>query len=330
MSFSQDAKEYEIVTVAFYNVENLYDTINQPEVLEYEFNPESKKRWNTERYYRKIERLSTTIIQIGDEKTNDAPAVVGLCEVENRDVLEDLVNSEAMKPYGYKIIHYDSWYLRGVDVALLYRPDYFKPTNSVPHRIYFKNSDFQSRDHLLVSGELLGEEIHFVVMHWPSRRGGEKRSRPLRIEAAELCLEIADSIRKIDDDAKLVFFGDFNDDPFNVSVAKTLNASSDPDIITPTRLYNPMYGLFKKGIGSLAWRDSWNLFDQFVISTSLLDKDSKSLIFYSAHVFNKPFLAQKEGRFKGYPWRSYVGNTYMDGYSDHFPSFIYLIKEKSN
>ena len=328
---SQEKKEYQIATVAFYNVENLYDTINQPEVDEKEFNPASKKHWNTDKYFKKIDRISSTIIKIGAEKTNDAPAIIGLCEVENRSVLEDLVNSEAMKPYGYKIVHYDSWYLRGVDVALLYRPDYFTPTNTVTHRIYFRNGvTFQSRDHLLVSGKLLGEDIHFVVMHWPSRRGGEKRSRQLRVEAAELSLQIVDSLRKIDDNAKIVLFGDLNDDPYNVSLTKTLQAAENADVPTPTRLYNPMYALFKKGIGSLAWRDSWDLFDQFIISTSLLNKESKSLIFYSAHVFNKPFLMQQEGRFKGYPWRTYVGNSFMNGYSDHFPVFIYLIKEKSN
>lgn len=326
---SQEKKEFHIATIAFYNVENLFDTINQPEVDEKEYNPQSNKNWNSEKYFKKIERLSTTIVKIGAEKTAEPPAVIGLCEVENRMVLQDLVDAPAMKPYNYQIVHYDSWYLRGVDVALLYRADYFEPTNSITHRIYFsKGVTFQSRDHLLVSGRLLGEEIHFVVMHWPSRRGGEKRSRQLRIEAAELSLQIVDSIRKINNDAHVVLLGDLNDDPTNHSVQKTLKASFSRDDISETRLFNPMYDLYKKGVGSLAWRDSWNLFDQFIITTSLLNKESSRLLFYSAHVFNKTFLMQPEGRFKGYPLRTYVGDTYMEGYSDHFPVFIYLIKEK--
>ncbi len=326
---SQEKKEFHIATIAFYNVENLFDTINQPEVDEKEYNPQSNKNWNSEKYFKKIERLSTTIVKIGAEKTGEPPAVIGLCEVENRMVLQDLVDAPAMKPYNYKIVHYDSWYLRGVDVALLYRPDFFEPTNSVTHRIYFSRGvTFQSRDHLLVSGRLLGEEIHFVVMHWPSRRGGEKRSRQLRIEAAELSIQIVDSIRKCNNDAQIVLLGDLNDDPTNHSVQKTLKASFSRDEISETQLFNPMYDLYKKGVGSLAWRDSWNLFDQFIITTSLLNKESSRLLFYSAHVFNKTFLMQPEGRFKGYPLRTYVGDTYMEGYSDHFPVFIYLIKEK--
>jgi len=328
--FSQEKKEYEIVCVAFYNVENLFDTIDQPDVQDEEYIPTSAYQWNSERYFRKIERISSTLVKIGAEKTGDAPAVIGLCEIENRIVLNDLVNSEAMKPYNYQIIHFDSWYLRGMDVALLYRPDYFTPENTVTHRIYFRNGvTFQSRDHLLVSGKLLGESVHFVVMHWPSRRGGEKRSRQLRIEAAELALHITDSIRQTDENAQIILFGDFNDDPFNYSITKTLKVSNQRDVQSETKLYNPMFELYKKGVGSLAYRDSWNLFDQFIISSSLLNNDSKSWIFYSAHIFNKPFLMQQDGRFKGYPWRTYVGNTYMDGYSDHFPTFIYLIKEKT-
>ncbi|MBP7077803.1 MAG: endonuclease/exonuclease/phosphatase family protein, partial [Bacteroidales bacterium] len=256
--FSQEKKEFEIVCVAFYNVENLFDTIDQPDVQDEEYLPTSANQWNSEKYFRKIERISTTLVKIGNEKTGDAPAVIGLCEIENSIVLTDLVNSEAMKPFNYQIVHFDSWYLRGMDVALLYRPGYFEPENSVTHRIYFRNGvTFQSRDHLLVSGKLLGEPVHFVVMHWPSRRGGEKRSRQLRIESAELALQITDSIRKLDNDAKIILFGDLNDDPFNYSIIKTLKVSNQRDIVSETNLYNPMYELYKKGVGSLAYRDSW-------------------------------------------------------------------------
>jgi endonuclease/exonuclease/phosphatase family metal-dependent hydrolase len=328
---AQEEKSYETICVAFYNVENLFDTINQPDVEDIEFLPESEKKWGTKRFDAKIKKLSTTIAEIGKDFTGEPPAIIGLCEVENRSVIEDLANTEALAKYDYGIEHYDCWYYRGVDVGLMYRRDYFEVTHSVSYKLQFSElPDLSTRDQLLVSGLLLGEPVHFIVLHYPSRRGGEKRSRPLRIEAAELTKHIVDSLQNIDKNAKIIIMGDLNDDPINESVKKVLNSHGDKDNLKEDELYNPMANLFKKGIGSLAYRDSWNLFDQIIITPSLIKDDYSNWTFYKAFIYNKPFLMQKEGRFKGYPFRTFVGNTYQGGYSDHFPAYMYLIRELKN
>ncbi len=329
MAQEKSKKEFYPACVAFYNVENLYDTINNPLTNDEEFLPDGANRWNGPRYWKKINDLSTVISQIGTEFTPDGPAILGLSEIENREVLEDLVNNPKLKEKNYKIVHYDSPDRRGVDVALIYQSAYFTVTSSknIPLRIPGRD-DFYTRDQLLVSGLLDGELIHVIVAHWPSRRGGEKRSRPMRIAAAELGRKIIDSLQQIDPEAKVIYMGDLNDDPVNESVKTHLKASAKLTDTTGAALYNPMYDLFRKGIGSLAWRDSWNLFDQLLISTSLLKKDYSSFRYYGARVFNKTFLTQSEGNYKGYPFRTFAGGSYQGGYSDHFPVYLLLVKEK--
>lgn len=329
--FAQDEKKYEMICVAFYNVENLFDTIDQADVVDEEFLPGSEKQWGTQRYTKKIKNISETLATIGTEKTNEPPAIIGLCEVENRSVIEDLATSEALAEYNYQIEHFDCWYYRGVDNAFMYRPDYFTVTNAVSYKLTFPQlPDLSTRDQLLVSGLLLGEPVHFIVLHYPSRRGGEKRSRPLRIQAAELTKQIIDSIQNIDPNSKIILMGDLNDDPTNASVKDVLKSHGKIEKLKKDELFNPMANLFKQGIGSLAYKDSWNLFDQIILTPSFINKDYKSWSFYKAFVFNKTYLMQSEGRFKGYPFRTFVGNTYQGGYSDHFPSYIYLIRELQN
>ena len=170
---------------------------------------------------------------------------------------------------------------------------------------------------------------YVIVNHWPSRSGGEKRSTPLRNAAADLTKSIVDSIQKIDSTAKIVIMGDLNDDPTNNSLIKHLQAKGDEKEVGKQGLFNPMYNLFKKeGLGSLAYRDNWNLFDQIIVSGALLGDDKSTYKFYKAKIFNRNFLTLKEGAYSGYPFRTYVGSTYQGGYSDHFPAYIFLIKEK--
>ncbi|MFH2095047.1 MAG: endonuclease/exonuclease/phosphatase family protein [Bacteroidota bacterium] len=327
-AYSQDEKQYKAGVIAFYNLENLFDTIDAENVIDEEYLPGSKKNWDTEKYNKKLDKLAEVISQIGNDLTKEPPAVLGISEVENIQVVKDLVNTGKLKPYNYQVVHYDSPDRRGVDVALVYRPAYFKLTGSRSVRLTIAGMpDFYTRDQLVVSGEYDGEPMHFIVNHWPSRRGGEKRSRPLRNAAGDLTRSIADSILATDANAKVIIMGDLNDDPVNPSLKDHLKATDDESLLTQGYLYNAMMPLYKKGIGSLAYRDSWNLFDQMVLTPALVGEDKPGYRMHSARVFNKKFLEQKEGRFKGYPFRTFVGNNYMGGYSDHFPVYVILVRE---
>ena len=325
-TFSQQ-KKVKITCVAFYNVENLYDTIDQEGIDDFEFTPSAPNHYNSAIYNQKLENLSTVISQIGDEYKLGGPVVLGMSEIENSMVLQDLINTKKLKPLNYGIAHIDGPDRRGVDVALIYQKDHFIVTNMVSKRLTIDSlPDFKTRDQLVVSGILDGDPIHFIVNHWPSRRGGEARSAHLRAAAAALAGHSADSIMKLYPNAKIIIMGDLNDDPIDESLMKFLKTKTDSTKTNPGELFNPMYKMYKKdGIGSLAYNDGWNLFDQTVISYGLLKPES-GYKFYAAKVFNRPFLTQKEGRFSGYPLRTYVGNTYMGGYSDHFPVYVFLVK----
>lgn len=321
-------KQYKVATIAFYNLENLFDTLDTPEKNDLEYTPEGSKNWNTQKYISKQENMSKVIAQIGADFTKTAPAVIGVSEIENRIVLEDLVKMPALKPYNYKIVHYESPDKRGIDVALLYQESVFSVSNSHAAKLTVEGKeDFFTRDQLVVSGLLDGEEIHFIVNHWPSRYGGEKKSRPLRNAAAELCRSLVDSIMNEDPHAKIIVMGDLNDDPNNESLLKHLKAKKDERNTKKGDLYNTTYPLFQQGIGTLAYRDQWNLFDQMIVSYPLLGEDRSTFKLYKTFIFNKDFLTQEEGSYKGYPLRTHAGGVYKNGYSDHFPVYLYLIKE---
>lgn len=330
--FSQDDdKQYMAVCVGFYNLENLFDTIVDPDtnkILQEDFTPIGYKNWNTPKYYEKLDHLSEVISQLGTDVNPDGPAVLGVSEIENREVLEDLVATEKLKGRNYEIVHYHSPDRRGIDVALLYQPKYFEVTNSinVPLRIEGKD-DFYTRDQLVVTGKLNGEKVSFIVAHWPSRRGGEKKSAPLRYAAGELGKHIIDSLQNIDSEAKVIYMGDLNDDPINKSLKNAMRGKRYKDEVGKNDLFNPMYDFYKKGVGTLAYRDNWNLFDQMLLTPSFLTDGYESFKFYNAKVFNKQFLMQQDGKYKGYPWRSYGGPEYIGGYSDHFPVYLFLVKE---
>lgn len=255
--------------------------------------------------------------------------ILGVSEIENRLVLEDLVKTETLKPFKYGIVHYDSPDKRGVDVGLLYQTDYFQVTNSRSHRLnYSADTSFLTRDQLIVSGLLMGEPIHIIVCHWPSRRGGEARSRPLRIAAAQLTRHIIDSVQAIDKDAKIVMLGDLNDDPTNESLMEYVNAKSEKEQVDAKAMYNPFYNMYKKGTGSLAYRDAWDNFDQIIVSPGLLGSDNKTFKYYNAKIFNADFLTQTKGQYRGYPKRTFSFGVYQGGYSDHYPVYILLVRNK--
>lgn len=329
-SFAQKEKTFQIAAIGFYNLENLFDTIDTPDVHDSEFTPNSKKLWNTENYNTKLQHLARVISEIGTDKTPDGLAVLGVSEVENKAVLEDLIKQEALKDRHYKIIHYHSPDKRGIDVSLLYRPDYFEPQSSRSVALHTADTNFYTRDQLVVSGLLQGDPIHFIVNHWPSRSGGEKRSRPLRNAAAQLCKSITDSILSTNKNAQVIIMGDLNDDPTSPSVAKYLQGVGSKKLLSKNKLYNPFYAKFMHGEGSLAYRDSWNIFDQMIMTPALVQGNSKHWQYYKAHVFSRSYMKNETGRYKGYPKRYYVGNKVQGGYSDHFPVYLYLIRETQN
>jgi hypothetical protein len=322
-------KKYQVACVGFYNLENLFDTIDSPDTDDKEFLPSGPNQWNSQKYFTKLQHLAGVINQLGDELTKDGPVFVGISEVENRGVVEDLVKTAPLSDRNFSFVHYESPDRRGIDVALLYQPKFFKVLENKPlPLILVDKPDFRSRDVLLVHGLLYGESFYVMVTHWPSRSSGEKVTAPLRAAAADLCRKAADSLFKIDKEAKILIMGDLNDDPTDESLTKHLQAKGKPEKVTSTDLFNPMWQLFQKGIGSLAYRDAWNLFDQIVISGAFLDKSNPGFRFYKAQVFNRKFLIQKEGQYAGYPLRTFGGGVYQGGYSDHFPVYLFLIREK--
>jgi hypothetical protein len=318
-----------LITVGFYNLENLYDTIDDPATDDQEFTPTGSGKWNSERYRIKLEHLSEAIRLIGSDSVHDGPVIMGLAEVENEKVVEDLISTPSLKGMGYKIIHYDSPDKRGIDVALIYRPAIFKVTGSkaVPLRMTGK-PDFFTRDILVVSGSLEHQPLVILVNHWPSRSKGEKESEPLRNAAADLCRSVVDSIKKLQPDAGIIIMGDFNDDPFNESLMNHLATKIKQADLKMGDLYNPMWSMFENGAGSLAYKSKWNLFDQIIISYSLMEKSKKRYSFSKAGVMKNEMLLEQEGQYAGYPYRSYAGSNYLGGYSDHLPAYIYLVKNQ--
>ncbi len=320
-------KQAKVVCVAFYNLENLFDTIDDPNIDDVEFTPQGPGRWDSKKYYTKLSHLAEVISQIGDEYTKNGPVFIGVSEVENRRVVEDLVHTPPLGSMGYDVVHFDSPDKRGIDVALLYQPKLFKVTSSKIHPLKMADTNFRTRDILQVDGLLDGELVHVLVNHWPSRSGGEIESAPKRDAAADLCLSVVKAIYKDEPNARIIIMGDLNDDPVDESLMKHMKIKTKPENVMAGDLFDPMWQLFRDGVGSLAYQDSWNLFDQIIVSSALMDKKSDGFRYLKARVFNKKFLVQKEGAYAGYPFRTYAGGVYTSGYSDHFPVYLFLVKE---
>jgi len=329
---AQEEKRFKIHTVAFYNLENLFDTINDPEKYD-EASPIMEMNANrSEVYLKKIKNMARVIANIGADKANNSPAVIGVCEIENRQVLEDLVNDPLLLFKDYGIIHFDGPDKRSIDVALLYQKALFQPIKESSHELLIYDDVTRkrvyTRDQLLVTGKLDGDLIHVLVNHWPSRSGGEARSRSKRVGAATLNKRIIDSLQSKDPYAKIFTMGDLNDDPTNESVKKVLKAKKEKKDVPFKGLYNPYEKMFtEKGWGTTAYRDALSLFDQIIISKPLLENDYSSFRFWKAGIYNPSYMFNKRGRYKGYPLRSFANGGFTNGFSDHFPVYVYVIKE---
>ncbi len=323
-------KNYYLAAIGFWNVENLYDTLNDKWKNDEEFTPAGTNAWTGARYKTKIDHLADVIQQMATDITPDGPAIMGLCEIENKSVVKDLVSSPRLKKRNYQIVHIEGPDARGVDPSFIYNPAYYKVIKAVAYKVNLvTDSGHKTRDILVVSGLFAGEPMSVLVNHWPSRRGGELLSRPNRNAAASLARHIADSITGANPKAKVIIMGDLNDDPVNESVKKNIRTYSDIHLAHDDQYYNPMENLYQEGIGTLAWQDSWNLFDQIMLNSTCIPGKFDTWQYYKVRVFNKPFLKSDFGNFKGYPFRTYSGGSYTGGYSDHFPVFVLMAKENT-
>jgi hypothetical protein len=325
---AQNKPALQYLTLGFWNVENLYDTLNDKWKNDEDFTPEGINRWTGDRYRKKIEHLAECIGKMGVEYNPEGLAFIGLCETENKKVVEDLAASPVLRSRNYQVAHIEGPDPRGVDPSFIYNPAYFKLKSKKVYPVRLQDSLHRTRDILMVSGELKGDPVIVLVNHWPSRRGGELRSRPARIAAAKLVRRIADSISRAEPETGIVVMGDMNDDPVYESVKKHLGTCADYRDADDSKMFNPMENLYNKGIGTLAWRDSWNLFDQIIFNRPLLTGNYKRFRFCEVRVFNKNFLRSHIGRFKGYPHRTYSGGIYTGGYSDHFPVYVVMGKQE--
>ncbi len=340
-------KKYNLHTVAFYNFENLFDTKNDLNNDD-EWTPEGIQHWTETKYQKKLGNMAHVLSEIGtNEKQTASPTFIGGAEIENRGVLEDLIKQPLLINMDYGIVHYDSPDKRGIDVALLYKKKNFKVTFSQNYPLIIYKNEIENlsdkkedisddtneakvkeriftRDVLLVTGLLDGEEINILVNHWPSRSGGEKLTSPYREAAAQLARKIMDDIYTKNPTAKIICMGDLNDGTNNKSVKQVLGAKLTKAEVLQFGVYNPFEKMAKEGNATLFHRDAGDIFDQIMVSQTLIKQDFTTFQFWKSGIYNKPFMIQTEGRFKGYPKRHSENEI---GYSDHFPVYIYLIKE---
>jgi exonuclease III len=351
-SGTADAKS---IIVGFYNFENYYDTTNQLNVADEEFLPNSPKQYNSVRFKNKSSQLASVIYGIGKINNANGISLLGIAEVENKMVLKKLADEPMIKKYTYQFIHFDSKDSRGIDVALMYQPAHFKPYQ---YRSYSLTDDthfttYATRDILYVQGELDKTWVHILVNHWPSRRGGENASAEKRFWAASVCKRIMDSIENRDPKAKFIVMGDFNDNPNNKSLKHL-------------KMYNPFLKLFNRGLGSMAYRDSWSLFDQILLNANWRMEKEKTghssknattnplfqpavdninsynstntppsaysnfeLIYCKSMIYRSSALTEQHGKYQGYPKRTWNGDQFNGGYSDHYPAVI-IFKAKND
>lgn len=323
-------KRYGLYPVAFYNLENLFDTQHDEDKNDYEYLPGGANHWDENKYTNKLHNMARVLADLGTDKVPTGAAIIGVSEVENAHALDDLVAQPALKKRGMKYIHIEGPDKRGVDCALLYNPLHFTPRNWFLQPYVYENGDKTraTRGYLTVQGEMAGDKLTIIVCHWPSR-GATAYFRDI---AGKQVRHLTDSIHRAEPDQRIIVMGDMNDDPDNSSMAKYLGARKEMKQVKPGDFYNPWWAVLRdKGQGTLTYQGAWNLFDQIVFSRNLLDlkknKDYRHLKLYAWHIFRRDYLVQQEGRFKGSPKRTHSSGTWLNGFSDHLPTVTYLIKE---
>lgn len=330
LNINAQKKQYKVKCIGFYNLENLFDTIDSPDTYDYEFLPSGKKGWTSKRYHKKLHNMAEVISQIGEPVVKGGPDILGISEIENKNVIEDLIKEPQLVKSNYGIVHYESPDERGIDVGLIYKKNSFKITHTSYHNLHF---DFdphdKTRGQMVVTGVFDDTDtLNIIVNHWPSRGGGQKASEPKRNAAGDLCRRLVDSILNLNENAKIIVMGDLNDNPDNASVVKHLRAKGSEKKLKKDDLFSPFYKVYKKGVGTTAYRDAWSFFDQLILSQALLSQDRKNYVFWKVNIFRKKFMIQQDGKYKGYPKRTFSFDRFQNGYSDHFPTYLFLIKEK--
>jgi len=317
-SFFRKKKRSQLNTISFYNLENLFDTIDDPDTMDDDFTPKGRKKWSLRRYKKKLYKLGKTISEIGNSETQSPPVLVGVAEIENEQVMRDLLATEPLENIKYDYVHYDSPDERGIDCGLIYHKDHFEVLYSEPIALLLYEEDGRrdtTRDILYVKGKLNREEIHIFVNHWPSRRSGNATTEHKRIIAANTIIDFMAKIEEKEANPNYIIMGDFNDGPQSESVKSLIETKT---------LYNPMEKLLTPERGSANYKRSWMLFDQIMVSHSFLNFEKGTHSFAHANIFDEHFLTEFKGKYMGSPFRTYVGNKYMGGYSDHFPVYIQL------
>ena len=326
-------KKFSAYAIGFYNLENLFDTCHDAGKNDYEYLPTASGKWNTMKYVSKQKNMSRVLSEMGTDLLKGVGcAMIGISEVENENVLIDLCNQEPLKARGMKYIHVEGPDRRGVDCAMLYNPKLFTPERVVLHPYIpelEKDSNYITRGFLAITGQLAGEHVAVVVNHWPSRFA----TGFYRDCAGKQVRLVKDSLQKADPNIKIFIMGDMNDDPTNDSMAKHLGARQEMKDVEEGGLWNPWWNILaKEGRGTLLYNGSWNLFDQIVMSSNLLnkngEKDFTTLKYYKHNVFSRDYLFQTDGKYKGSPLRTKAGGAWLNGYSDHLPVVVYLLKEQ--
>lgn len=314
-------KDY--LRLMFYNAENFFDTTNDPTVNDDEFTPEGKFHWTQSRYLAKRNNIFRVIAHVGEW---DPPAIVALCEIENRSVLNDLIKNTPLTKYPYRIVHKDSPDQRGIDVSILYRNDYLKLVNEQFIRVRFGDNRKRTRDILYaVFRTLSGDTLHVFVNHWPSRSGGQRPSEPSRILAASLVRGKVDSIFGRNPAAKIIVTGDLNDGPLDKSVNRTLDALTDTARAQSAALYNLTAYKTTEKTGTIKYQGKWSIFDQIIVSGGLLRGKPRTNVDL-CRIFRADYLFEPDQRYSGIkPFRTYSGPKYLGGFSDHLPVYADIL-----
>lgn len=353
LAFAQSGeKRYRLYGVAFYNVENLFDTLHDAGKNDYEYLPDGKNAWGKMKYEAKLHNMARVISELCTDKIPAGPAVIGLSEVENRSALNDLVRQPAIAGRNYQVVHVDGPDRRGVDCAFLYNPRQFQLESHMLVPYYYKSEeqpdvDFGfyadndgrvraygelrgdtthiTRGFLVMTGRLAGERMHFIVCHWPSRAAGSEA----RERGGEQVRQLKEALLKQDPGSKVVIMGDMNDDPNDKSMRQALGCKHKAaDARRDNDLFNPWWHtLYKVGQGTLFYDGKWNLFDQIVFTGNCLGDDRSSLKYFKHEIFVRDYLFQQEGRYKGNPLRTHAGGVWLNGYSDHLPVYVYFVKQ---